>query len=317
MAQPARIVVVGSLNMDLVVVAPRIALEGETILGGLFSTMPGGKGANQAVAASRLGAKVHMVGCVGDDGFGQELLAHLNQENIDTEYVSTLAGISSGVAMITVNESGENSIVVSSGANARMTPDHVRRAESVICSSDLLLIQLEIPMETVEEAVSIANRHQVPVILNPAPANQLSEALLKQVDILTPNETEGKLIITGQADGDASVEEIISTLINKGVKRVVMTLGGDGAAYSEKGTIQHLKAHQMEVVDTTGAGDSFNAGLGVYLAEGGSLEEAVQFAQKAAALSVTKLGAQPAMPSRIEVEHFHNKRPNGGEVYES
>jgi ribokinase len=304
MTQPARIVVVGSLNTDLVVVAPRIALEGETIIGGKFSTIPGGKGANQAVAASRLGAHVHMIGCIGDDGFGQELLTHLNEGKINTDYVTTVNGVSSGVAMITVSELGENSIVVSPGANARMIPAHIRQAEQAISEADLILIQLEIPIEVVEEAVTIANRHQVPVILNPAPARQLSEALLRQIDILTPNETEAKLIVTGQVESTISVEEIIPYLKNKGVKHVVMTLGGEGVAYSEDGIVQQLKAHTVKVVDTTGAGDSFNAGLGVFLAEGGTLKESVQFAQKVAALSVTKFGAQTSFPTRTEVEHF-------------
>ncbi|ALS20778.1 ribokinase [Paenibacillus naphthalenovorans] len=304
MTQPARIVVVGSLNMDLVVKAPRIALEGETIKGGTFSTMPGGKGANQAVAASRLGAHVHMVGCVGDDGFGRELLDNLHKANVNTDYVTTVSGSSSGVAMIAVSESGENSIVIAPGANDRMAPEYVRQAESIIREADVVLIQLEIPMETVEEAVVIANRHQVPVILNPAPARSLPEALLKQIDILTPNETEGKLIVTGRAEGDIDVEEIIHDLKSKGVRQVVMTLGGEGVAYSAGEAVQRLKAYTVDVMDTTGAGDSFNAGLGVYLAEGGSLEEAVRFAQKVAALSVTGFGAQASFPSRTEVEGF-------------
>jgi ribokinase len=304
MQQPARIVVVGSLNMDLVVVAPRIALEGETIIGGQFSTMPGGKGANQAVAASRLGAKVHMVGCVGDDEFGRSLHAYLKDENIEAEYIKTIAGVSSGVAMITVNDFGENCIIVSPGANARVTPAHVRQAEHAIRSADMLLVQLEIPMETVEEAVKLANRHQVPVILNPAPASQLSETLLQQVDMITPNETEGRIIVTGRADGDVSLEASIPHLISKGVKQVVMTLGGEGVAYSKGGSIHCQEAYKVKAVDTTGAGDSFNAALGVSLAEGYPLEEAICFAQKVAALSVTNFGAQASMPNRTQVNQF-------------
>lgn len=292
--------------MDLVVVAPRIALEGETIIGGKFSTIPGGKGANQAVAASRLGANVHMVGCIGNDTFGQELLTHLQQENIDTEFVTMVPDVSSGVAMITVNELGNNSIVVSPGANSRMTIEHVKQAESIIQAADLLLIQLEIPLFVVEEAISLANRHQVPIILNPAPASKLSDHLLQKIDILTPNDTEGKLIVTGRAEGETLVEEIIPYLINKGVKHVVMTLGGEGVAYWEDGTIRKMKAHKVDVVDTTGAGDSFNAGLGVYFAESGNLEEAILFAQKVAALSVTQFGAQASMPKRMQVEQFSN-----------
>jgi ribokinase len=304
MAKQARIVVIGSLNMDLVICTPRIALEGETIIGSNFATMPGGKGANQAVAASRLGAKVDMVGCVGDDGFGKELIAKLKGESVGTDFVTTESGISSGVAMITVNESGENSIVVSPGANHQMTPAHVRQAEEIIRSSDLVLVQLEIPINVVEEAVLIANNHQVPIILNPAPAAHLSDSLLQQIDILTPNETEARYITTGQAAGVKGYEEMITKLKKKGVKQVVMTLGGDGAAYSDKDGVIHIGANKVVAVDTTGAGDAFNAGLAVYLGEGGKLDDAIRFAQKVAALSVTSFGAQSSMPSRSKVENI-------------
>ncbi|MFD0682249.1 MULTISPECIES: ribokinase [unclassified Paenibacillus] len=314
MVQKVKIVVIGSLNMDLVVVAPRVVLEGETIIGGKFTAMPGGKGANQAVAASRLGAQVHMVGCIGDDGFGRELREHLRVGNINTDYVTTVPDASSGVAMITVSERGENSIVVSPGANDTMTIAHIKQAEMIIREADLVLIQLEIPLEVVEEAVAMAKKHQVTVILNPAPARQLSETLLSQIDILTPNETEGRIIVTGQAEGDIREEDIISFLRNKGVQNVVMTLGGEGVAYSDGGSAGRLKAHTVKVVDTTGAGDSFNAGLGVYLAEGGSLEAAISFAQKVAALSVTKFGAQPSFPYRSQVDRFQDHLLIGGEV---
>lgn len=307
-----KIVVVGSLNMDLIVTAPKIPLEGETITGGTFCSLPGGKGANQAVAASRLGANVHMVGCVGDDEWGRVLLKNLEQENIGTDYVTISPG-ATGVALITVNQEGNNSIVVAPGANGRMTVEHVRRAESIIRQADLLLIQLEIPMTVVEEAVRLASHYRVPIILNPAPAVPLTEELLQRIDILTPNETEGKLIVTGSAEGDVEVEEIIFNLVEKGVRQVVMTLGGAGVAYSNEGQIKQLKAHKMEVVDTTGAGDSFNAGLGVYYAESGHLADAITFAQDVAALSVTQFGAQASMPSRRQVEQFSSTKPSHGE----
>jgi ribokinase len=302
--EPVRIVVVGSLNMDMIVETPRIALAGETIIGGSFSTLPGGKGANQAVATSRLGAEVHLVGCVGDDDFGRQLLVHLDDENVNTEYVTTVSDVLSGVAFVTVNESGENSIVVSPGANARVTPSHIRQAEEVIRSADLLLIQLEIPIDAVEEAVKLAKYHQVRVILNPAPASHLPERLLQEIDILTPNETEGKLIATGQADSKVQLDEIIPQLLSQGVKNVVMTLGEKGVVYSVGESVRYMKADKVKVVDTTGAGDTFNAGLAVYLAEGYTLEQAVCFGQKTAALSVANFGAQSSMPSRKEVEVF-------------
>jgi ribokinase len=250
---------------------------------------------------------------VGDDPFGRELLLHLQQEAIHTEFVTVIQGAASGVAMITVSEAGENCIVVSSGANEWLTPDHVRKAEAIISTADILLLQLEIPMETVQEAVRLAKLYQVPVILNPAPARPLTADLLQQIDILTPNETEGRLIVTGHAEGGSQIEDIVSSLLDKGVKQVVMTLGGEGVAYTNGSAVRLLKAHKVEVADTTGAGDSLNGALGVYLAEGKSLEEAVHFAQKAAALSVTEYGAQSSMPGRIKVDGFEENGAIGGE----
>lgn len=288
--------------MDLVVRSPRIPLPGETLSGWDFSTIPGGKGANQAVAASRLGAQVEMIGCVGDDGFGRELLANLQKEGVNTQYVSVQSQTPTGIALITVSDQGENTIVLSSGANGKVTPALVRRAKSAIVEADILLLQLEIPLEAVKESVRMAKRHQVTVILNPAPARSLPESLLKQADIVTPNETEGKLLAGLGADSAMSPVEIIEALTGMGVRQVLLTCGEDDVYFNELGTVGHMPAFRVRAVDTTAAGDCFNSGLAVSLAEGAPFAEAVRFAQKAAALSVTRFGAQPSLPTRIEIE---------------
>ncbi|MCF6093789.1 ribokinase [Microaerobacter geothermalis] len=303
-----KVAVVGSINMDLVISSPRIPLAGETILGKEFFTIPGGKGANQAVAASRLGAEVAIIGCVGDDIFGKELLDQLNKEKICRNYVSVFPDVSTGVASITVSEQGENCIVVSPGANYKLTPELVRKGEDFIKEADILLVQLEVPLDAVDEAVRIANEHQVKVILNPAPAKELPQSLLEKIDILTPNETEGKLLTTQWVDSNIDVEEIIRSLQKLGVKNVVITQGGEGVSYNDHHEIKHLPAYQVNVVDTTAAGDSFNAALGISLAEGASLTEAIQFAQKVAALTVTQFGAQTSLPYREQVDQFKGEK---------
>jgi ribokinase len=302
MQQSAKVVVVGSINMDLVIRSPRIPLPGETILGRDFKTLPGGKGANQAVAASRLGAQVEMIGCVGDDGFGRELLSILQKEGIGTQHVPLLPLTPTGIAMITVSDQGENTIVISSGANGKVTPEMVRQAEQSIAQADILLVQLEIPLDAVEEAVRLARRHQVTVILNPAPAQPLPKSLLAQVDILTPNETEGKLLVAQKSDIEMNPQEIIQALSNMGPSRILLTHGEDGVYFNDVDAVTHIPAYKVQVVDTTAAGDCFNAGLAVSLAEGSDFKEAIRFAQKAASLSVTRFGAQPSLPFRSEVE---------------
>jgi ribokinase len=288
-----RIVVVGSINMDLVTLAARFPSPGETLTANGFHTIPGGKGANQAVAAARLGAQVSLVGAVGDDAFGDQLLQGLTDEGVNIEHVQRIAGCASGTASITVAQS-DNHILVVPAANARITPAQVEGAQSLIDGADALLVQLEIPLETVEAAVRLAHRLGVPVILNPAPAQPLPADWLKLVHYLTPNQHELALVLNADADEDFRV------LMQRAPCPVVLTRGEEGAWYREDDSPQHQPGFQVDVVDTTGAGDTFNAALAVFLHEG--LPVAVKKACAAAALSVSRLGAQGGMPRLAEVE---------------
>lgn len=300
------IVVVGSLNMDLVVQVPVIPAPGETVLGDNFATIPGGKGANQAVAAARLGARVSLIGRVGHDSFGEQLLANAEQEGINITFVGRDETAATGVAMICVDAAGQNSIAVASGANYRLTADQVRSAWKALPEIDLLVMPLETPLETIEAAVSLANQSGTPIILNPAPAQKLPARILNGVTVLAPNETETEQL-TGMAV--STVEEARSAakeLLDLGVGHVVLTLGGRGALVLDgaNGQISEVAPYPVTVVDTTAAGDAFVAGLAVGLGEDRPLAEAAQFANAVGALAVTRPGAQPAMPSREEVDHL-------------
>ena len=291
----SRIVVVGSINMDLVTQAPRFVGPGETILGERFLTMPGGKGANQAVAAARLGAQVALVGALGRDGFGEQLHAGLMAEHVDLTHVARLDDCASGTASITV-AGGENQIIVVPGANARVTPADVEAARSLIERADAVLVQMEIPLDTVEATVRLGHRLGVPVILNPAPAQKLPTDWLKLARYVTPNQHELAILL-----GADPVEDF-ETLMRRAPCPVVLTRGGEGAWYREQGEPLHQAGFKVDVVDSTGAGDTFNAALAVFLKQG--LPEAVRRACAAAALSVTKLGAQGGMPTVGELEMF-------------
>jgi len=298
------ILVVGSLNMDLVVEVPAIPQPGETILGKNFATFPGGKGANQAVAAARLGAQVSLIGRVGQDAFGDQLLASARAEGIDVTHVGRDETAATGVAMIVVNEQGQNSIAVASGANFCLTADHVRQAWPALNDVDLLVMPLETPLETIETAVHLANEAGVTVVLNPAPACALSADLLAGVDVLVPNETETAQL-TGMPTGTpAESREAARQLLALGVGSVVLTLGSRGALVLDGETEKFIliPARYVEVLDTTAAGDAFVAGLAVALGEGKNLIDAARFANDVGALAVTKQGAQPSMPTREEVE---------------
>lgn len=294
----AKIVVVGSGNTDMVVKSPRIPLPGETVLGGQFVMAAGGKGANQAVAAARLGAEVSLVACVGDDLFGANALEGYRREGMDTRFVTRDPDAPSGVALIVVDEKGENSIVVAPGANHSLTPQRVRDAADAIRSADILLAQLEVPIESVLEAARIAHDAGVKVILNPAPACQLPEELLKLANILTPNETESQLL----AGREAPVDELARLLLGRGPSVVALTMGRNGVLLADSSGWRTLPAREVTAVDTTAAGDAFNGAFAVALAEGAALEDAVRFAQAAAAISVTRMGAQPSLPTREETE---------------
>lgn len=288
-----RIVVVGSINMDLVTQAARFPGPGETLLGERFLTVPGGKGANQAVAAARLGAEVALVGATGDDAFGQQLRDGLVAEGIDLAHVHRLADGASGTASIAI-AGGENQIVVVPAANARLTPAHVEAARARIERADAVLVQMEIPLETVEATLRLGHRLAVPVILNPAPAQRLPAAWLRLARCLTPNQHELAIVLGADHDED------FLALMQRAGCPVVLTRGSEGAWYREQGEPVHQPGFEVEVVDSTGAGDTFNAALAVFLHEG--LPSAVRKACAAAALSVTMLGAQGGMPRRDALE---------------
>ncbi len=298
---PASILVVGSANMDLAVQAKRLPARGETLLGGDLATFGGGKGANQAVAAARLGASVAMLGCLGADDFGVQLRGGLQAEGIDTAHLHTVAGVASGTAVITVAEDGANTIVVSPGANARLAPDHVEAARDAIDAAGLLICQLEVPLDTVLRAVALAARAGTPVLLNPAPAQPLPDALYRQVDFLILNETEAQLLTGLPVDGPAAAREAAACLLAKGVKTVIVTLGAQGAWYARGDEASHLPAPRVEAIDTTAAGDTFVGGFAAEHVRGASLRDAIEFGQQAAALSVTRQGAQASIPTQAEV----------------
>ncbi len=298
------ILVIGSSNTDMIVQAPHIPRPGETILGGTFNTAAGGKGANQAVACARAGGKVTFVARVGRDMFGEQALQGFRQDGIDVTYVKQDDTAPSGVALIMVDEQGENSIAVASGANNNLGKADLEAARAAFQTADTVLMQLETPLETVEAAARMAREQVIRVILNPAPACTLSDALLQNVSILTPNETEAEFLTGITVQDEASAQKAVEVLIGKGVKTVILTMGAAGA-YLHTDTFQGMiPSYPVEPVDTTAAGDTFNGVLAVILAEGRSLEQAVTFANAAAALSVTKLGAQPSAPDRESVEAF-------------
>ena len=300
------IVVVGSANMDLVVRVDRLPLPGETILGKEFWTAPGGKGANQAVAAARLEARVTMVGHLGSDAFGDQLAAGLEREGINLCYLQRDPGVPSGVALIAVGPRGENFIIVAPGANANVGPMDVDQAGPAIDGADCLLVQLEIPQMAVERAVERASRAGAMVVLNPAPARPLSRELLEKVDVLTPDESEAALL-SGCPVGDLNQAQVAAeALLRQGVRAVVLTLGAEGALVASPDVCEHVPAFPVVPVDTTAAGDAFNAALAVALASGLSLVEAARFANAAGALATTALGAQPSLPRLADVQNLLN-----------
>jgi ribokinase len=288
----------------MVIRVDRIPRPGETVLGGTFAMAAGGKGANQAVAAARAGGKVAFVARVGDDLFGRQALAGFRKEGIRVGQISLDKRAASGVALIFVDRKAENCIGVASGANMRLSPADVRRAAAVISSAGVLLVQLEIPVATVAAVVQLAARQGVPVILNPAPARALPEKILRQVSVLTPNETEAEILTGIAVAGRPAAEKAARRLLRLGVKNVVLTLGARGALIANAEGICLVPAFKVKPVDTTAAGDVFNGALAVALTEGRPLREAVRFANAAAAISVTRPGAQPSAPARREIERL-------------
>ncbi|WP_411346475.1 ribokinase [Paenibacillus sp. WLX1005] len=291
-AKQAKVCVVGSCSMDLVVSSSKRPAAGETVLGESFKTVPGGKGANQAVAAARLGAAVTMIGRVGDDHLGETILNNFKDNQVNVEYVKPVTHMESGTAHIILAE-GDNSIIVVKAANDEVTPQYVQQAADVIRHSDIVLIQQEIPQETIVEVSRICAEANVPLLLNPAPARQVEAEVLETVAYITPNEHEAAIVFEGTELKDA---------LRQYANRLIITEGSNGVRYYDGEQEVVVPTYKVEAVDTTGAGDTFNAALGVALAEGQSLADSLQFANRAASLSVTKFGAQGGMPTRAEVE---------------
>lgn len=305
------IVVVGSINLDLVAAAPRIPKPGETIIGSGFNTFYGGKGANQAVAVAKLGYPVSMVGNVGEDAFGGQLRHALNHEGVDIQFINTVPG-PSGVALITTSATGGNNIVVVPGANGLVTPRSIEQARSLLEDAGYILVQLEIPLETVEYLATLAQKRHIPLMLDPAPARELPEELLRKVTWLTPNESEAEILARRKINKDSndSIFEAADELIKLGVQNVLLKLGSRGCLIAERNHAKEfVAAFRVNAVDTTAAGDAFNAAFAVELLRGESARESARLACAAAAISVTRLGAQPSMPTRQEVEKFLRSHP--------
>ena len=298
---PKKIVVVGSTNMDMVIKTTHIPVPGETVLAGSFFMNPGGKGANQAVAVARLGGDAVFISKTGNDIFGKQSAQLLDEEGINTFYILSDQDLPSGVALITVDQFGENSIVVASGANANLYPADLKNALQEISKAKIILMQLEIPLETVLFVAKHAAKQGGRVILNPAPANVLSPELLSHIDILTPNKTEAAMISGIKVTNIETAKKAAKAICGMGVKNVVVTMGALGAVICQKGKINVVSAKKVEAMDTTAAGDVFNGALAVALSEEKSLVAAVEFACGAAAISVTRLGAQSSIPHRNEL----------------
>ena len=295
-----RIFVVGSANTDMVVKAAKLPLPGETLLGGTFFMNAGGKGANQAVAAARLGGNVTLISKVGNDIFGKQTIEGLQKENINTDYVFVDKDAPSGIALIMVNDEGENCIVVAPGANANLLPDDIFTVKN-IKDAAIILMQLEIPMETIEVVARNAKLNHQRVILNPAPAQKLDDELLDGLFLITPNEIEASFLIDLTVDDEASASLAARLFLNKGVQNVLITLGSKGAYFQNKELSLMINAPIVQAMDTTAAGDTFSGALTVALTENMDWENAIKFAVEAASISVTRLGAQSSVPYRSEI----------------
>lgn len=298
-----KILVVGSSNTDMVIQTNHFPAPGETILGGRFLMNAGGKGANQAVAAARLGGMVTFVGKIGDDIFGKQAVQQLEDEGINVDFVAVDTENPSGVAMITVDRKGENSIVVAPGSNGTLSSADFDKALAELDDSEFVLVQLEIPISTVEYIARMAAKKQKKVVLNPAPAAVLTDELLQNLYIITPNETEAELLTGIKVTDGQSAQKAALVLNEKGVELVIITMGSAGAFLLSNGISEIISATKVEAVDTTAAGDTFNGALVVALSEGKTIQESIAFANKAAAISVTRIGAQSSVPFRKEISN--------------
>lgn len=297
------ICVIGSLNMDLVVNVDTMPKPGQTIIGSNFKEVPGGKGANQAVAMARLNGNVSMIGKVGEDGFGQTLINSLKNDKVDTTYIQTSKG-ATGVALITVDKNAQNSIVVSPGANFEVKEDDIDNNIEAIKNSDIVVLQLETPLNTIKYALNKAKELNKYTILNPAPAVKLDDEIIKNVDLLTPNETELEILSEMKIENEDDISKATNKMIEKGVKELIVTLGSKGSLYINKEKSFFKSAYKVDAIDTTAAGDSFTGALAVALSNNKSIDEAMDFASKVGALSVMKEGAQSSLPTLKDVESF-------------
>jgi len=299
-----KVVVVGSFNTDMTIKAKKIPGPGETVIGGHFSTGGGGKGANQAIAAARIGAEVSFVARVGNDLLGREGIKRLNEEHINTKYIYRDNDLPTGVAFIVVDDKGENSIVVASGANANLSPTDIESAIAEISSADILLIQLESPIESVYASIKSAHDNGVTVILNPAPAQELDNHILKYVDIITPNIVEAEMLTGIKITDVTSLHSIVNRFFEYGINDVIITLGSKGYFAGSPDAMKIIPALNVAPIDTTGAGDVFSGSLAAFLSEGMTIERAARMANAAASVSVTRMGAQDGAPKRVEIEKF-------------
>lgn len=295
-----KIIVIGSANTDMVVKSAKLPLPGETLIGGTFFMNAGGKGANQAVAAARLGGNVTLVSKVGNDIFGRQTIEGLQKENINTDFIFVDEKAPSGIALITVNEEGENCIVVAPGANANLLPEDILTVKN-IAEAEIILMQLEIPMETIAMVARNAKLNHQKVILNPAPAQKLDDELLDGLFLITPNETEASLLIGITVEDEATASLAARLFLNKGVQNVLITLGRKGAYFKNEDISLMINAPAVQAMDTTAAGDTFSGALTVALTENMDWKNAIQFAVDAASISVTRLGAQSSVPYRSEI----------------
>jgi len=295
-----KIVVIGSSNIDMVVKTDKHPMPGETRLGGVFFMNAGGKGANQAVAAARLGGNITLVTKVGNDIFGRQTLEGFKKEHVNTDYVFVDESAASGTALIVVNKEGENSIVVAPGANANLLPADIDKVTD-IAVAEILLLQLEIPLETISAVVKKARANDQKVIINPAPAQKLSDELLNGLFLITPNETEASLLTDITVEDEATASQAAHVFLSKGVKNVIITLGKQGAYFQNENLKLIIDAPVVKAIDTTAAGDTFNGALAVAITENMNWEQAIKFAVTAASISVTRMGAQPSIPYRSEI----------------